>query len=79
MNLPSKIRKAILSKYTSRINKYWIIKSIQPIYYLKYKWAGIPYNSRMLFQFEEDGDWVIAKSFEEDLWPTYKFAEKKSS
>jgi hypothetical protein len=71
-------RKALLSKYTSKPNKLHLIAGWTHFnnWYIDWKWAGVPYKSRMMFRFNPDDKWIIAESFEEDLLPTYKFGEQ---
>lgn len=68
-------RKALLSKYSSRQNKLWLITGWRHFHnwYIDWKWAGEPFKSRMLFRFSPDEKWIVAKSFEDDLLPTYKY------
>ena len=77
--IPDSCRSALLSDYTSRPNKLWLVISWQHFrdFYVEWKWQGEPYRSRMMFQFSVDGPWVVARSFEEDRLPTYKFGEEK--
>lgn len=76
IKIPNSYRKALLSKYCSRMNKLHLIAGWTYFnnWYIDWKWAGEPHKSRMLFKFWPDEDWVQAESFEEDLMPTYKFA-----
>jgi hypothetical protein len=77
--LPKDKRQLLVGKHTSRQNKLWIIadwKYFQP-WYVEYKWAGEPMRSRMLFQFGPNEPWVEAKSFDEDVMPTFKFGKDK--
>ena len=79
MDIPIKYRQAILGEYSSRQNKIWLAttwKRFKP-WYIEWKWAGEPYRSRMLFQFDLNGPWVEAKSFDEDILPKYKFGKEK--
>ncbi len=76
--MPIAKRQALLSKYTSRQNKLWLVTAWKYFcpWYVEWKWAGDPFRSRMLFQFSPDGKWVEAQSFEEDLMSTYKFGKE---
>jgi hypothetical protein len=71
-------RKALLSEYSSKQNKLHLITGWTYFknWYIEWKWAGDPYKSRMLFKFSPDDKWIEAKSFEEDLLPTYKFEKE---
>lgn len=77
--IPDSARKALLDKYSSRCNKLHLMIGWKHFrnYYIEFKWAGRPFNSRMLFQFEPDGPWIQSQSFEEDLLTTYNFGEIK--
>ena len=79
--MPEGHRKALLSEYSSKQNKLWLIAGWQYFkpWYFDWKWAGEPIKSRMLFRFSPDGPWIQAKSFEEDLLPTYKFDEDRKA
>jgi hypothetical protein len=72
-------KKALLSESTSRQNKLWLITGWIHFrkWYIEWKWAGEPYNSRMLFMFEPNGIWIEAKSFDEDMLPKYKYGKEK--
>jgi hypothetical protein len=80
VTIPDSARKALLSKDSSRQNKLWLITGWQYFkpWYIDWKWAGAPYNSRILFRFEPDGEWIKAESFDEDVLPLYKFSKEKS-
>lgn len=78
--IPANLKEAILSDYTSRHNKLWLVTSWQfsRDFYIEYKWAGKEFQSRMSFQFEENGPWIEAKSYEEDIAPKLKFGKEKN-
>ena len=68
--IPRHMRQALVHDTISHINKLHIAigrKSIGE--YVEYKFDGDNIRSRMLFQFEPDGLWHKAKSFELDVWP----------
>jgi hypothetical protein len=78
--IPDHLRKSILSEFSSRQNKLWMVTAWQHFrpFYIEWKWAGEAFKSRMLFQFQPNGPWVEAKSFEEDVLPRYKFGKEKN-
>lgn len=64
------MREALLSKYSSRRNKLWLVGGYQSVgLYVEWKWQGEPFRSRLLFQFAPDEEFVRAKSYEEDIQP----------
>ena len=74
--IPRHMRQALVHDTISHINKLHIAigrKSIGE--YVEYKFDGDNIRSRMLFQFEPDGSWHKAKSFELDVWPNLKWAK----
>lgn len=79
IQIPNTLKNILLGKNTSRQNKLWLITAWKHFenWYIDYKWAGEPMKSRMLFKFSPEDKWIEAKSFEEDLFPTYKFAKDK--
>lgn len=61
----------LTSKYNSRRNKMALLAHYRSLGYdIPHKWAGEPYNSRLLLQF--DGEWVACKSYDEDIRPLLK-------
>lgn len=77
--IPSEHRETLLSKYTSRHNKIWCAIGWKHFHdwHLEWKWKGEPFRSRLMFQFEPDGDFIMAKSYEEDVWPKLKWDNPK--
>jgi len=77
--VPEKLRQVILGKYTSRQNKLWIVTGWKHFkqWHIEWKWAGDYMRSRMLFQFELNGPWIQALSFEEDILPKLKYGKEK--
>ena len=72
-------KQVLLGKHTSRQNKLYLITGwiYFKKWYIEWKWAGEPYNSRMLFKFNPNEEWVMAKSFDEEVLPKYKFGKEK--
>ena len=77
--IPSHYRTALLSRYNSRQNKIWLATGGSHFHglHIEYHWTGAPYRSRLQFQFEPDGEWVRAESYEDDIAPTLAFDEKR--
>lgn len=77
--LPQSHRTALLTRYTSRPNKLWLVTGWRSRgkWHLEYRWAGVPLRSRMLFQFEPNGPWYQAESYDEDIVPTLKFGKEQ--
>jgi hypothetical protein len=66
-------RHALLSSENSRRNKMALLAGyLSNSIYVKHQWAGVQYNSRMKFQFAVDGEWLQAKSYDEDIKPLLK-------
>jgi hypothetical protein len=78
IQIPISSRKTLLGKYTSRQNKLHLITGWKHFHhwYVEWKWAGDPYKSRMLFSFSPEDKWVEAKSFDEDILPTYNYGKE---
>ena len=78
VQIPKGAREALLSKYSSRRNKMHLFIGWTHFrnYYIDLKWEGEEFESRMLFRFSPDGPWVQAKSFDEDMLPTFKFCKE---
>ncbi len=67
-------RRALLSEYSSRRNKIWMAIGWKHCgMYLDWRYQGAEDDSRMEFQFEPDGPWVQAKSYEDDIKPNLIF------
>ncbi len=84
--LPAHFRRALLTEQTSRINKLHLAISWKQLrgWYVEWRWAGegpeLPYGvmrSRLCFQFEPDGPFIEAKSFDEDVVPTLKYGKEQ--
>lgn len=75
--LPKEFRKVLLSSDNSRQNKIWLATGWQTQYYIEWKWQGQPYYSRMLFKFYPDGEYLKAKSFDEDIFIKFSSNELK--
>lgn len=77
--IPDSARRALLSKYSSRRNKMHLVIGWKYFHnwYIDLKWEGEEFESRMLFRFSPDGPWVQAKSFDEDMLPTFKFGKEE--
>lgn len=62
-------RRALLGDTTSRRNKIALLAQYvadgEPI---KYMWAGVPYESRLLVSFGDD-NYLVCKSYDEDIRP----------
>ena len=78
--IPDSARRALLSKYSSRRNKMHLMIGWKHFHgwYIDLKWEGEPFESRMLFRFSPEGPWVQAKSFDEDLLPTFRYGKEKT-
>jgi hypothetical protein len=68
-------RQALLSKWTSRQNKLWLATTYKYFdgWFVEWKWQGEHMHSRLCFRFGPDEPFVVAKSYEEDVVPTFKF------
>lgn len=77
--IPPHFRRSLLSRYTSRQNKLWLAIAWRHFhgYHIEWRWDGAPNRSRMLFQFEPDGAFVRAESYEDDIAPTLVFDDKR--
>ena len=77
MSLTRSARQSLLGTDTSRQNKLWLALCWvnDHDWYIKTKWEGEPMRSRLMFQFEPSGPFVRAKSFDEDIVPTFKFSD----
>lgn len=71
-------RRSLLSPQSSRQNKLWKAVWLRDSGegFIEWKWAGTYMRSRLLFRFHPDEAFVAAKSFDEDVLPTYKLMEK---
>lgn len=80
LSLPDKFRKLLLSDDTSKPNKLWgAITWWYEGYYVDWRWQGVERFSRLQFRFSEDGEWLTAKSHEEDVMPKMKFVMNKKN
>jgi hypothetical protein len=79
--IPKTHIKSLISTDTSRQNKLWLVESWKHFHnwFIEWKWQGEPYNSRLMFRFSETEDFIVAKSFDEDILPTYEFDDKRKS
>ena len=79
--LPKEFRKVLLSSDNSRQNKIYLAQgwttSSHCNYYIKWKWQGLPFRSRLFFKFDIDGEYFKAKSFEEDILINFLSDEPK--
>ena len=78
--IPTHYRAALLSRYTSRRNKIHLAIGWAHFHGLRieYRWSGAPYRSRLQFQFEQDGAWFTAESYEDDIAPTLKLEKPRN-
>lgn len=78
--LSTKLQKLILSEENSKPNKLWLaIAWKHEGHYIDWKWHGVEAYSRLQFKFEEHGEWLTAKSHEEDVMPKMKFVMNKKN
>ena len=65
--------KVLLSADTSRLNKIHLAIGWAYFrgWYIEWKWQGAPLRSRLLFRFHPEDIFVAAKSFDEDVLPTF--------
>lgn len=81
---PLDIRRMLINETISRQNKLWIATAWKQTrgWYVEHRWAGEEptangiMHSRLQFQFEPDGEWHTAKSYEEDVKPKLKWAKE---
>ena len=78
--ITTEAKAALLGKYTSLLNKMHLVIGWTYFkkWYIEWRWMGEPYNSRMQFRFGPEEEWVIAKSFEEDMLPKFKYGKEKN-
>lgn len=78
MMLSKTRRKALLGSETSRRNKLALYASyVAESERVEYKWVGQPYESRLAFRFEGQGDFLVAKSWDEDILSKMKSGQEK--
>jgi hypothetical protein len=69
-------RHALLHDTNSRQNKLWLVACWRSVdCYIEYRWEGTPYRSRLAFQFEPHGIWLVARSYDDDVRPFLKFGK----
>ena len=75
--IPEVNRKLLLGSDTSRLNKIHLATGWAHFHswYIQWRWAGAFLRSCLEFQFTADGPWIQAKSFDEDVLPTYAGAK----
>lgn len=77
-SIPADFRRALMSSDTSRQNKMWLAASWSQRFFVEWRWQGAPMRSRMAFRFEPGSEFAEAKSFDEDIVPTFEFGSGKS-
>lgn len=61
--MTSDLQSALITSVTSRANKLWLACDRG----VPFRWQGAPRRSRLAFLI--DGEWKVAKSFDEDVLP----------
>jgi len=79
--LSNNLRKTLLSSDSSRQNKIWLARGWKESsgYFVEYRWAGEYMQSRLEFQFEHGGEFVKAKSYDEDVFPKLKWLDNRKN
>lgn len=79
--LPEHLRKSLLSSDTSRQNKIWLAVGWKEMseYFIEWRWASEYMRSRLEFKFEPDGEFVKAKSYDEDIFPKLKWMDQRKN
>jgi len=72
--LPEEFQRCLLMSNTSRHNKLWLLTGWLKQYDFRWKWQGAPGKSRMMFAFHPMDGFTAARSYEEDVLPTMKWA-----
>jgi hypothetical protein len=71
--LPLPFRQSLLSQYSSRVNKLWLLITWQRDgYAIEWRWQGAAFRSRLEFDFG-DG-WQVAQSYDDDIRPNLRTA-----
>lgn len=75
--IPQLHRHALMSSDTSRQNKLWLATAWKRAYpwFIEWRWAGAYMRSRLCFRFAPDEAFESAKSFDEDIVPTFQFGD----
>lgn len=82
---PEAYRRALLSDETSRVNKLHLAISWAHFHgwHIEWRWKGDPpslpsgqMRSRLMFQFAPGAAFEEARSFDEDVVPTFKFGKE---
>lgn len=78
--IPEEAKKLLLTELISRLNKIHLAIGWAHFkgWFIEWKWQGEQFKSRLMFRFSPDEEFVAAKSFDEDLLPTYKFNKEKT-
>lgn len=76
--IPKAHIQALMSSDTSRLNKIHLAIGWAHFndWFIDWKWAGTPMQSRLMFRFAPEDNFVAAKSFDEDIVPTLKFGKE---
>lgn len=81
--LPSTHRHLLMTEETSRQNKLWLAAGWQfQGWFVEWRWAGDGpkknglMRSRLQFRFAPEEKFVDARSFDEDVMPTFKFGKE---
>ena len=70
-------KRYLLSSETSRRNKMHLLAdSIARGDIVEWKWAGVSYNSRLMIRID-GGEWLVCKSFDEDILTKYRGGKEK--
>ncbi len=79
--LSSNLRKELLSSGSSRQNKIWLAVGWKACdsYFVEWRWCGDYMKSRLEFQFEPGGEFIKAKSYDEDVWPKLKWLDNRKN
>lgn len=79
--IPADHKRALMTEHTSRQNKLWLVSGWMDRYpwFIEWKWQGEPMRSRLLFRFGPDESFVAARSFDEDVVPTFKFGKETTT
>lgn len=86
--IPEAHRRLLMSDDTSRQNKIWLAEGWRHFrgWFIEWRWAGDPpahgsqvMRSRLQFRFGPDEEFVSARSFDEDVVPTFEFDKERRS
>jgi len=87
IEIPESRRRLLMSEETSRQNKLWLATGWRHHHgwFIEWKWAGTPpdfrtggaMRSRLMFRFAPKGKFESARSFDEDVAPTFEFGKER--